>query len=213
MKRALRSCKYRSKCPCLLRDSCQDIKDAGSNLCFKVCFCTQTCEWAEHAASDLLVPSGRALNNQYLDLDMFLGTHISENLTWKITALVKKAQQRLPSNTEEEPPGGQTASIPSMGCHRLRANVVCSIFWFAACSAADKWALLRITSSATAVHCTPLLETSAAAKASAGERRSEQTAHTLVWRLFSRLPSAKRFRSLRCRTDRFYSWDSLITDQ
>lgn len=71
-----------------------------------------------------LVHSGRALNNQYLDLDKFLGTHISENLTWKIRALVKKAQQRLPSSTEEETPGVQTAGVLPMGRHRLRANVV-----------------------------------------------------------------------------------------
>ncbi|KAI3366888.1 hypothetical protein L3Q82_009531, partial [Scortum barcoo] len=36
----------------------------------------------------------------------FLGTHISENLSWttNTSSLIKKAHQRLPEDTEEEPP-------------------------------------------------------------------------------------------------------------
>ncbi|KAI3366889.1 hypothetical protein L3Q82_009532 [Scortum barcoo] len=48
----------------------------------------------------------------------FLGTHISENLSWttNTSSLIKKAHQRLPEDTEEEPP---------VHCHPRQLLPVC----------------------------------------------------------------------------------------
>ncbi len=138
----------------------------------------------------------------------FLGTHISEELTWtiNITALVKKAQKRLHflrmlrkvNLSQQLLLSFYRCSIESVLTQGLLA-------WYGSSSAADKKALQRVIKTAQnitkqqlpslddifAYHCLQKIQNIL--------KDSYHSAHNL----FELLPSGKRYRSIKTRTTRF----------
>ena len=137
----------------------------------------------------------------------FLGTHISDNFTWSVNTLasVKKAQQRMhflrllkKNNMNEQVlVTFYRSSIESV-------LVFCITVWYTGCSAADKKALQRVINTAQRVIGCPLpsLEeisnTRYLSRASNIIRDCAHPGH----HLFDLLPSGKRYRSLKTRTNR-----------
>lgn len=145
----------------------------------------------------------------------FLGTHLSEDLTWTVNtaALVKKAQQRLHflrvlrrNHLEERLlVSFYQATIESVLTY-------CVTVWFTACSAADRKALQRVIRTAEKIIGCPLppLEDIATSRCiSRGKKIWADSTHP-GQKLFILLPSGKRLRSSKCRTNRlrnsFYPW-------
>uniref|UniRef100_A0A3Q3G1R3 Reverse transcriptase domain-containing protein n=1 Tax=Labrus bergylta TaxID=56723 RepID=A0A3Q3G1R3_9LABR len=137
----------------------------------------------------------------------FLGTHITEDLSWSTntSSLVKKAHQRL-------------FFLRTLKRHHLSSAVLMNFYrcviesiltssvsvWYGNCSVADRMALQRVVK--TAQHITrcplPAIEdvqrTRCLRRAHGILKDSSHPAH----RLFTLLPSGRRFRSLRTRTSR-----------
>ncbi|KAK0149886.1 RNA-directed DNA polymerase from mobile element jockey [Merluccius polli] len=145
----------------------------------------------------------------------FLGAHIQEDLSWttNTTALIKKAQQRLHflrvlrRNYLEEKllVSFYRATIESV-------LLYCVTVWFASCSAAGKKALQRVTRTAEKIiGCSlpPLEDLSSSRCLSRALKISADSSHPSQ-HLFNLLPSGRRFRSLKSRTNRlknsFYPW-------
>ena len=89
----------------------------------------------------------------------FLGTHITEDLTWSITttAAIKKAPQRLHflrvlqrNHLEEK------LQVSFYWATIEPVLLYCTTVWFTACSAADRKALQRVTRSAAKIIGCPL---------------------------------------------------------
>ncbi|KAK0146238.1 RNA-directed DNA polymerase from mobile element jockey [Merluccius polli] len=138
----------------------------------------------------------------------FLGTHISENLTWAIntSSLVKKANQRL-------------FFLRTLKKNHLSADILCNFYrcaiesiltncitaWYGNCSVADRKSLQRVVKTAQRITGTPLPAIEVVRK-----KRCLNRARSILKdpshpanRLFQLLPSRRRFRSLQTKTSRF----------
>ena len=138
----------------------------------------------------------------------FLGTHISENLSWttNTSSLVKKAHQRL-------------FFLRTLRKNHLSADILgnfyrcaiesiltnCITVWYGNCSVADRKALQRVVKTAQRITGTPL-----PAIEDVQRKRCLRRARSILkdpshpnHRLFQLLPSRRRFRSLRTKTSRF----------
>ena len=134
----------------------------------------------------------------------FLGVHITDDLTWttNTTFLVKKAQQRLHLLRRM-----RRANLPPSALTTFYRGAIESILtsslsvWYGSCSAADKKALQRIAEKIIR-SAQPLIQdlyTSRCCKRTINIiKDNTHPAH----KLFSPLPSGKRYRSLRCKTTR-----------
>ena len=138
----------------------------------------------------------------------FLGVHITDDLTWSIntTALVKKAQQRLyflhRMRRADLPPSALTTfyrgAIESILTSSLSV-------WYGSCSAADQKALQRVVRTAEKITKTAQPSIQDLYPSHCHKRATNITKdHThLAHKLFTLLPSGKRYRSMRCKTTRF----------
>ncbi|KAF0025100.1 hypothetical protein F2P81_021981 [Scophthalmus maximus] len=137
----------------------------------------------------------------------FLGVHITDDLTsTNTTSLVKKAQQRLPflcrMRRADLPPSALTTFYRGAIESVLTS---CLSVWYGSCSAADQKALQRVVRTAEKIIRSPQ---SAIQDLHASRCRKRSTniikdpthpAH----KLFTLLPSGKRYRSMRSKTTRF----------
>ena len=145
----------------------------------------------------------------------FLGVHISESLSWTAhtTAAVKKAQQRL-------------HSLRVLRRNRLNKKLLVSFYratiesvlsysisgWYAGCSAADKKALQRVIRMAEKTIGCPLpsLEHISTSRCRNRANKIIKDSSHPGHRLFFLLPSGRRYRSFKSRTNRlknsFYPW-------
>uniref|UniRef100_A0A3Q3MEX0 Reverse transcriptase domain-containing protein n=1 Tax=Labrus bergylta TaxID=56723 RepID=A0A3Q3MEX0_9LABR len=137
----------------------------------------------------------------------FLGTHITEDLSWSTntSSLVKKAHQRL-------------FFLRTLKRHHLSSAVLMNFYrcviesiltssvsvWYGNCSVADRKALQRVVKTAQRITRCPL-----PAIEDVQRKRCLRRAHGILkdsshpaHRLFTLLPSGRRFRSLRTRTSR-----------
>ena len=140
----------------------------------------------------------------------FLGTHIEEDLSWarNTTALLKKAQQRL-------------YFLRLLKKNKLKKKLLVSFYrcsvesvlnygislWFASCTAAERKVLQRVLQRVNTVQkvtgCSlPPLE-------DIYKTRCLRTAHSILrdsthpgYHLFELLPSGRRFRTIKAKTDR-----------
>ncbi|KAK0142660.1 RNA-directed DNA polymerase from mobile element jockey [Merluccius polli] len=138
----------------------------------------------------------------------FLGTYISENLTWAIntSSLVKKANQRL-------------FFLRTLKKNHLSADILCNFYrcaiesiltncitaWYGNCSVADRKSLQQVVKTAQRVTGTPLPAIEVVRKKRCLNRaRSilKDPSHPANG-LFQLLPSRRRFRSLQTKTSRF----------
>ena len=137
----------------------------------------------------------------------FLGVHISNDLSWttNTTALVKKAHSRLHFLRRM-----RRADLPISALTTFYRGAIESILtssvsvWHGSCLAADKKALQRVVRTAEKIIRSPLpaiqeLYTSHCSKRAMNIIKD--TTHP-AHRLFSLLPSGKRYRNLRSRTSR-----------
>uniref|UniRef100_A0A3Q3GWF6 Reverse transcriptase domain-containing protein n=1 Tax=Labrus bergylta TaxID=56723 RepID=A0A3Q3GWF6_9LABR len=137
----------------------------------------------------------------------FLGTHITEDLSWSTntSSLVKKAHQRL-------------FFLRTLKRHHLSSAVLMNFYrcviesiltssvsvWYGNCSVADRKALQRVVKTAQRITRCPLpaiedVQRKRCLRRARGILKdSSHPAH----RLFTLLPSGRRFRSLRTRTSR-----------
>ena len=137
----------------------------------------------------------------------FLGMHIQQDLTWTINtkALLKKAQQRLyflrilrKNNLQEK---------MLMSFYRCTIETVLSYgisLWFASCTAAERKALQRVIKTAQKVIGCPLLSLE-----DVYNRHCLRRAHSILrdsshpgHNLFELLPSGRRYRAIRSKTNR-----------
>ncbi|MCI4389835.1 hypothetical protein PGIGA_G00103570 [Pangasianodon gigas] len=138
----------------------------------------------------------------------FLGTHISENLSWSTntSSLIKKAHQRL-------------FFLRTLKKNRLSADILsnfyrcaiesiltnCITVWYGNCSVADRKALQRVVKTTQRITKTPLPAIEVVQKKRCLRRArnilkdSSHPAHSL----FQLLPSRRRYRSLKTKTSRF----------
>ncbi|KAI3375823.1 hypothetical protein L3Q82_003746 [Scortum barcoo] len=136
----------------------------------------------------------------------FLGTHISENLSWtaNTSSLIKKAHQRLFFLRTLKKNHLSTAILGNFyRCAGILTN--CITVWYGNCSVADPKALQRVVKTAQRITKTPLPVIEDVQKKRCLRRAhsilkdSSHPAHTL----FQLLPSRKRYRSLQTKTSRF----------
>ncbi|KAK0131548.1 hypothetical protein N1851_033723 [Merluccius polli] len=146
----------------------------------------------------------------------FLGTHISENLTWAIntSSLVKKANQRL-------------FFLRTLKKNHLSADILCNFYrcaiesiltncitaWYGNCSVADRKSLQRVVKTAQRVTGTPLQAIEVVRKKQCLNRaRSilKDPSHPAN-RLFQLLPSRRRFRSLQTKTSSISTEDPKLS--
>ena len=137
----------------------------------------------------------------------FLGVHISDDLSWttNTTAVVRKAQQRLHflrvlrrNHLDEK----LLVTFYRAAVESILAY--CISVWYAGCTAADKRALRRVINTAQKITgCSlPSLEDIASSRYhSRAVNITKDTSHP-GHHLFDLLPSGRRFRSLRTRTNR-----------
>ncbi len=138
----------------------------------------------------------------------FLGTHISEELTWtiNITALVKKAQKRLyflrmvrkVNLAQQLLLSFYRCSIESVLTHGLLA-------WYGSSSAADKKALQRVIKTAQNItkQQLPALDDIFASHCLQKIHNILKDSYHPAHKLFELLPSGKLYRSLKTHTSRF----------
>ncbi|KAK0154530.1 hypothetical protein N1851_003367 [Merluccius polli] len=138
----------------------------------------------------------------------FLGTHISETLTWTIntSSLVKKANQRL-------------FFLRTLKKNHLSADILCNFYrcviesiltncitaWYGNCTVADRKSLQRVVKAAQHITRTPLPTIEVVQK-----KRCLNRARSILrdlshpaYRLFQLLPSGRRYRCLQTKTSRF----------
>uniref|UniRef100_A0A3B4TE14 Reverse transcriptase domain-containing protein n=1 Tax=Seriola dumerili TaxID=41447 RepID=A0A3B4TE14_SERDU len=138
----------------------------------------------------------------------FLGVHISEDLSWSLntSTLVKKAHQRLFFLRRLK----KAHLSPQILVNFYRCTIEsiltnCISVWYGSCSIADQKSLQRVVKTAQRITGSPLPSIEAVQskrclrKARSIVRDSSHPSH----RLFSLLPSGKRYRVLRSRTSRF----------
>ena len=137
----------------------------------------------------------------------FLGVHISEDLTWgtNTAELVKKAQQRLNFlRILKRHNSPQKLLVSFYRCLIESILTYCFCVWFASCTVAQKKALQRVIKVAEKVigcPLTPMEELPSSRclrKALAISQDSSQPGHNL----FQLLPSGRRHRVLKTRTNR-----------
>ncbi|KAI4903872.1 hypothetical protein NFI96_022133, partial [Prochilodus magdalenae] len=137
----------------------------------------------------------------------FLGIHISEDLTWslKSSTMVKKAQQRLYFLRSLK----KAHLCPRILVDFYRCTIEsiltnCISVWYGSCSASDRKALQRVVKTAQRITGTqlPTIE-------SVYQKRCLSRARSIIkdpshpnHELFTLLPSGRRYRSLRSRTNR-----------
>ncbi|KAI4885335.1 hypothetical protein NFI96_001849 [Prochilodus magdalenae] len=138
---------------------------------------------------------------------VFLGVHISEDLTWSLNSstMVKKAQQRLYFLRSLK----KAHLCPRILVDFYRCTIEsiltnCISVWYGSCSASDRKALQRVVKTAQRITGTqlPTIE-------SVYQKRCLSRARSIIkdpshpnHELFTLLPSGRRYRSLRSRTNR-----------
>ncbi|XP_056586110.1 uncharacterized protein LOC130407337 isoform X2 [Triplophysa dalaica] len=137
----------------------------------------------------------------------FLGTHISENLSWttNTSCLVKKAHQHLFFlRTLKKNKLSSTILVNFYHCTIESILTNCVTVWYGNCSVAERKALQRVVKTAQRITGTTLSSIEDIQKKRCLHRArsilkdSSHPAH----RLFTLLPSGRRFRCLRTRTSR-----------
>ncbi|KAI4896969.1 hypothetical protein NFI96_005599 [Prochilodus magdalenae] len=138
----------------------------------------------------------------------YLGVHLSNNLTWSnnTSSLVRKAHQRLYFLRRLRRAGlGSSVLISFYRC--VVESVLCSSInvWHGSCSAADRKALQRVVKAAQRsvgvslpTTTTDIYTTRCRKRATCIMRDPTHPAHSL----FVPLPSGRRLRSVKCRTNR-----------
>ncbi|KAI3372007.1 hypothetical protein L3Q82_006878 [Scortum barcoo] len=138
----------------------------------------------------------------------FLGVHISEDLTWTTgcSKLVKKAHQRLFFlRTLRKNHLSSDILVNFYRCTIESILTSCITVWYGSCSAADRKALQRVVKAAQRIAGAPLpsiediYRKQCLKRAGKIIKDSSHPAH----RLFTLLPSGKRYRSARTKTTRF----------
>ena len=137
----------------------------------------------------------------------YLGMHITDDLSWSLhtSSLAKKAQQRLHFLRRM-----RRASLPPPILTTFYRGTIeslltsCISVWSGSCRASDWKSLQRVVRTAEKIIGTPLPPIKDIA-----DSRCLSRAHRILsdpthpqHGLFSRLPSGRRFRSIRCRTAR-----------
>ncbi|KAI5617008.1 gastrula zinc finger protein XlCGF28.1-like, partial [Silurus asotus] len=137
----------------------------------------------------------------------FLGIHISADLSWNIntSSLVKKAHQRLFFLRTLKK--NQLSSDILVNFYRCAVESIltsCVTVWYGSCSAAERKALQRVVKTAQRITGTPL-----PAMEDIQKKRCLRRARSILkdsshpaHRLFTLLPSGRRYRCLRTRTSR-----------
>uniref|UniRef100_A0A3B3BP10 Reverse transcriptase domain-containing protein n=1 Tax=Oryzias melastigma TaxID=30732 RepID=A0A3B3BP10_ORYME len=143
-----------------------------------------------------------------VDSFKFLGVHISEDLSWTTACskVVKKAHQRL-------------FFLRTLRRNHLSSNILvnfyrctiesiltnCITVWYGSCSAADRKALQRVVKIAQHVTGAPLPAIKDIYKKRCLKRAGKiiKDSNHPAHRLFTPLPSGRRYRSLRTKTTRF----------
>ncbi|XP_013766202.1 CD109 antigen [Pundamilia nyererei] len=133
----------------------------------------------------------------------FLGTHISEDLSWSTntSALVKKAQQHLHFLRVLRRNRLQTELLVSFYRATIESVLVHTIpVWYAGCTTADKKRLQRVIRTAEKVIGCPLpsLDLIASSRCLSRARAIIKDHLHPNHHLFNTLPSGKRLRSIRC---------------
>ncbi|KAI3367434.1 hypothetical protein L3Q82_026296, partial [Scortum barcoo] len=138
----------------------------------------------------------------------FLGVHISEDLTWTTgcSKLVKKAHQRLFFlRTLRKNHLSSDILVNFYRCTIESILTSCITVWYGSCSAADRKALQRVVKAAQRIAGAPLpsiediYRKRCLKRAGKIIKDSSHPAH----RLFTLLPSGKRYRSARTKITRF----------
>ncbi len=137
----------------------------------------------------------------------FLGTHISEDLTWttNTSSLVKKAHQCLFFlRTLKKNHLSPAILVNFYRCAIESILTNCVTVWYGNCSVADRKALQRVVKTAQRITGTPL-----PAIEDVQRKRCLHRAHCILkdsshpdHRLFNLLPSGRSFRSLQTKTSR-----------
>ncbi|XDV19455.1 hypothetical protein PO909_024925 [Leuciscus waleckii] len=137
----------------------------------------------------------------------FLGTHISADMSWtpNTSCLVKKAHQRLFFLTTLRK--NQLSSTILVNFYRCAIESIltnCATVWYGSCSVAERKALQRVVKTAQRITGTPLpaIEHIQRKRCLHRARNILKDSSHPAHRLFSLLPSGRRFRCLRTRTSR-----------
>lgn len=137
----------------------------------------------------------------------FLGVHITDDLTWttNTTSLVKKAQTRLHFLRRMRRADLPTSALTTFYRGAIESILTSSLsVWHGSCSAADKKALQRVVRTAEKIIRSPqptiqdLYTSHCSKRATNIIKDTTHPAH----KLFALLPSGKRYRSMRCHTNR-----------
>ncbi|KAF7650679.1 hypothetical protein LDENG_00122050 [Lucifuga dentata] len=145
----------------------------------------------------------------------FLGTHITEDLTWTVntTVVVKKARQRLHFLRVLRRNDLEERLLVTFFCSTVESVLSYYItVWYASCSEADRKALQRVIKTAQEIISCPLpsLEDIASSRSLSRARKIVADPSHPGWHLFNLLPSGRWYRCLKCRTNRFknsfYPW-------
>jgi len=137
----------------------------------------------------------------------FLGTYIAEDLSWTTNtiAVAKKAQQRLhflrilrKTNLQEK------LLLSFYRCSIESVLAYCIPVWYAGCSAADRRALQRVINTAQKnIGCSlPSLEDLFSSRCFSRAAKILKDPFHPGHHLFDLLPSGRRFRSIKSRTNR-----------
>ncbi|KAI3356309.1 hypothetical protein L3Q82_017200, partial [Scortum barcoo] len=154
-------------------------------------------EWCD--TNNLLLNTGKTKEL------IFLGVHISEDLTWTTgcSKLVKKAHQRLFFlRTLRKNHLSSDILVNFYRCTIESILTSCITVWYGSCSAADRKALQRVVKAAQRIAGAPLpsiediYRKRCLKRAGKIIKDSSHPAH----RLFTLLPSGKRYRSARTKT-------------
>ncbi|KAI5085655.1 gastrula zinc finger protein XlCGF28.1-like, partial [Silurus meridionalis] len=136
----------------------------------------------------------------------FLGNHILVDLSWttNTSSLVKKAHQRLFFLRTLRK--NQLSSDILVNFYRCAIEIIltsCVTVWYGSCSVAEHKALQRVVKTAQRITGTPLPVMDIQKKRCLRRARSilKDSSHP-AHRLYSLLPSGRRFRCLRTRTSR-----------
>uniref|UniRef100_A0A3P9IGT3 Reverse transcriptase domain-containing protein n=1 Tax=Oryzias latipes TaxID=8090 RepID=A0A3P9IGT3_ORYLA len=138
----------------------------------------------------------------------FLGVHIEEDLTWGVNTseLLKKAQQRLHFlRVLRKNNISQRLLVSFYRCSIESILTYCVCVWFSRCTVAQRKALQRVINTAQKITGCPLLpleELHSSRCLKKAQDILKDTSHP-GHSLFELLPSGRRFRSIKTRTDRF----------
>ncbi|KAI3377374.1 hypothetical protein L3Q82_008562, partial [Scortum barcoo] len=165
-------------------------------------------EWCD--TNNLLLNTGKTkeligMTVERVNSFKFLGVHISEDLTWTTgcSKLVKKAHQRLFFlRTLRKNHLSSDILVNFYRCTIESILTSCITVWYGSCSAADRKALQRVVKAAQRIAGAPLpsiediYRKRCLKRAGKIIKDSSHPAH----RLFTLLPSGKRYRSARTKT-------------